>query len=315
MARWVATVQTMFLLLLVQQSWHGSIAFAPPQPSSASTTATKNRFSKDLATNPLHRLMSNDETNAASLSLSSSTTTALSMQMDGNLIAETLGYAVGAASLFLYTPIALRVVRQQSADGLSLSTWWFKLSAFTCSDLYATSQGYPLSQYIDWIAITAEVIVNLCVVSYFQNKMDKQFFINASVFAMTALALSQYAPPEVLALGQLGSTALNAGALLPQFMLNAKLRTAGDYSPVTAFIGAAGCAARLYTTMQLADGDMLLLASFGFTFCLNTAMLLQILWYGVMVEEREIMCVLTADLAGPRRATTTTTKEAIATQS
>mmetsp|Transcript_25659 Transcript_25659/g.36196 ORF Transcript_25659/g.36196 Transcript_25659/m.36196 type:complete len:328 (-) Transcript_25659:73-1056(-) len=327
MPRWVSTFSTL-LLLVVQQPLQ-CIAFSPRPPLTTTTVAAGTRKSapslknnyiqtskyvSQTTTNPLYRI-GNDETSSLPLSsLSSSSSTALSMQVDGTLIAQTVGYAVGAGSLFLYTPIAIRVLRQKSADGLSLSTWWFKLSAFTCSDLYATSQGYPISQYVDWIAITAEVTINLFVVAYFQNKMDKQFFVNGAIFAMTAFALAQYAPSEVLALGQLGSTALNAGALLPQFMLNAKLRSAGDYSPVTAFIGAAGCAARLYTTMELADGDMYLLISFGFTLMLNTAMLLQILWYGVIVEEREIMCVLTADLAGPRRSIRKS-GEAVATQS
>ena len=47
---------------------------------------------------------------------------------DAGLIARWLGFVVGAGSLLLYTPIAARVYRQRSADGLTLSTWWLKLA-------------------------------------------------------------------------------------------------------------------------------------------------------------------------------------------
>ena len=56
---------------------------------------------------------------------------------------------------------------------------------------------------------------------------------------------------------------VGTGALLPQIALNARTRSTGDYSPVTAALACAGCLIRLFTTEQLAGGDPLLLAGFG----------------------------------------------------
>ena len=52
-------------------------------------------------------------------------------------IAHLLGYVVGFGSLVLYTPIAVRIVRKQNANGLALSTWILKLCSYTCSDVYS----------------------------------------------------------------------------------------------------------------------------------------------------------------------------------
>ena len=50
-------------------------------------------------------------------------------------LAVGLGYLLGAASILLYTPIAVRILRTKSADGLTVSTWWLKLTSYTCTDV------------------------------------------------------------------------------------------------------------------------------------------------------------------------------------
>lgn len=223
-------------------------------------------------------------------------------------LAQGLGYLVGAGSFLLYTPIAVRVVRQKSANGLTLSTWWLKLASYTCSDVYAYTRGYPLSTYVETLVITAEALVILLLVAYFQKSMDLKFAAAALAFGVCAV-LFLHASPEIIAIGQGSSALLNAGALVPQFLLNAQLQRAGDYSPVTAALASAGCAIRLFTTIQLAGSDPILMGSYGIAFCLNAGLLAQILWYGVSVEGRDVLSVLAADI-GPTSTTPTTTATA-----
>lgn len=212
-----------------------------------------------------------------------------------SLLAQGLGYLVGAGSFLLYTPIAVRIVRQKNADGLTVSTWWLKLASYTVTDVYNFTRGYPLSTYVETLVITAEALVLLLLVSYFQKSLDVKFAACAVAFGLFAAFLLR-APPEVLALGQGSTAVLNAGALVPQFLLNARLRQAGGYSPVTAALASAGCAIRLFTTIQLTGADPILLGTFGLALLLNAGLLAQILWYGVVVEGRGVVAVLTADM-------------------
>ena len=69
-----------------------------------------------------------------------------------SVIAQGLGYVVGAGSLLLYTPIAIRVCRQRDASGLTLSTWWLKLISYTCSDVYSFANGYLVSTCVALVA-------------------------------------------------------------------------------------------------------------------------------------------------------------------
>ena len=66
---------------------------------------------------------------------------------------------------------------------------------------------------------------------------------------------------------------------------------------MTASLACAGCTIRLFTTVELAGSDPLLLAGFGFGLALNAALLLQIVWFGSVVGGRPLLAVLGADFA------------------
>jgi len=218
--------------------------------------------------------------------------------IDAGSIAQGLGYLVGTGAVLLYTPIAVRIVRQESADGLTLSTWWLKLVSYTCSILYNFDKGYPLSSYAETAVLGIESVTILVLVSYYQQKLFNAQFLGLVAVFVTAVGVAlndQITPPEVLALGQAGSAVINVFALVPQFALNARTKTAGDYSPITASLATVGCTIRLFTTTQLANSDPLLLGSFGLAFLLNGSLLLQILYYGVRYEGKSLTAVLTAD--------------------
>lgn len=220
--------------------------------------------------------------------------------IDAGSIAQGLGYLVGTGAVLLYTPIAIRVIRQESADGLTLTTWWLKLVSYTCSIVYNFDKGYPLSTYAETAVLAIESTTILVLVAYYQRKLfNIQFLSLVAVFVVVVgVALNdQITPSEVLALGQGGSAVINVFALVPQFALNARTKTAGDYSPITASLATVGTLIRLFTTVQLANSDPLLLGSYGLAFVLNGSLLLQILYNGIRYEGKSLQAVLTADYA------------------
>lgn len=244
-------------------------------------------------------------TSLSNLSLSMSEAAA----PDATFVATALGYVLGLGSLLLYTPIAVRVFRQKHADGLVISTWWLKLCSYTCSDIYFFTNSYPLSTYVETLIITIEATVVLGLVSFYQKRMDTQFWCLLVVYLAFSVYGLTMAPPSLIALGQVSSAALNTAALLPQFYLNYTNRTKGDYSPLTASLASVGCAIRLFTIVQLADSDPILLGSNGLALVLNNCMLLQILWYGIMVEGLTLKAVFVADLGNPKLPTSAVSKE------
>lgn len=220
---------------------------------------------------------------------------------DATFLATALGYVLGFASILLYTPIAFRVYRQKHADGLTLSTWWLKLSSYTCSDIYYFTKGYPLSTYVEILTITIEAFVILGLVAFYQKKLNEQFWLGISVFVLLSIYGLTLVPPNVLALGQVVAAVLNSAALIPQFLLNYQYKTKGDYSPLTAGLAASGCAIRLYTITQLADSDPVLLGSFGLALVLNASLFGQIVFYGMAIEGLTLKQVFAADLGNNKK--------------
>lgn len=218
-------------------------------------------------------------------------------------IAEALGYLIAFGSVLLYTPIAVRILRQKSADGLTVSTWWLKLTSYTCSGVYNIKLGYPISSFAETLVIAVEAAIVLALVTFYQRRFDLAtlaitcVYLSVAVWALASPPDWPYGPTsEQIALGQGASATLNTIALLPQLQQNFRRKTAGDYSAITASLASVGCAARLFTTVQLAGGDPLLLWSFGTALVLNASLLGQILWFGTQEEGRSVSSLFLADV-------------------
>ena len=254
------------------------------------------------------------------------------------VVAEALGYLVGAGSLILYTPIAVRIYRQKDASGLVLTTWWLKLISYTFSDVYAISHEYPISTYIETLIITCQAFIVLILTSYYQNQAQQliaqtndddneqrrnitqqqlindenklvwhmAFYLSFFSFLLYTSQTSEVSD-VIIACGQAGSAVLNVLALLPQFQQNYQTKSSGDYSPITAGLASIGCTIRLFTTVTLADSDPLLLGTYGIALFFNASLFFQILYYDLFVANRSFTTIFLSDIRPPPPTTTNTT--------
>jgi len=106
----------------------------------------------------------------------------------------------------------------------------------------------------------------------------------------------RYVPDDWISYAQLLATILNTSALLPQLKQNYDRQSSGDYSPITASLASAGCGIRIFTTVQLANGDPLILLNYGVALLLNMSVLLQIVYFGVVKEGKSLVQVFLADV-------------------
>ena len=66
-------------------------------------------------------------------------------------------------------------------------------------------------------------------------------------------------------------------ALVPQVWRNFAARSRGGWSPISAALSTGGNAARIFTTLTLAEGNPILLAQFAACLLLNGVLLVQAL--------------------------------------
>jgi mannose-P-dolichol utilization defect protein 1 len=159
-----------------------------------------------------------------------------------------------------------------------------------------------LAAFSETVVITVEALIVLILVSYYQKKMDGMTIGMGGIYCvMTAWALLspqnvEWGPTaEVIACAQIIATVLNGAALLPQLYQNFVRKSSGDYSPVTAALGSGGCSIRLFTTVQLAGGDPLMLLNYGVALLLNLSVLMQVVYFGTMEEKQSLGSLFLAD--------------------
>lgn len=86
-------------------------------------------------------------------------------------------------------------------------------------------------------------------------------------------------PDVALSCLQVASVAVGTSALLPQLWLNARRRSSGGWSALTAGLSVTGNALRVFTTLQLTR-DPLMLATYLMGMTVNGILLAQCLVYG-----------------------------------
>lgn len=295
------TIYIVLVMMLLLSSHHICQAFVTPTSTTNKPAAFTSKHAYQIE-NLSHQDL------VASKSLFFETTDVLtsplllsSNEVSLKTIATGLGYLIGAASVLLYTPIAIRVLRTKSADGLTLSTWWLKLTHYTCTVVYNIKNGFPISAFSESLVISVEAVVILGLVTYYQKRLDVQTFLLAvTYFAVTSWALfspALFGPSdETIAFAQKFSIVLNVIALIPQLYQNYERKSAGDYSPTTASLASIGCTVRLFTTIELTSGDPLLLINYAVAMALNLSLLLQIIYYGTQKEGKTLSQLYLADV-------------------
>ena len=63
-------------------------------------------------------------------------------------VSTAIGWLIAAGSTLLYSPMIFRVLRKKSAEGLALSTWWLKFSAYSATLVYNILRSFPLNTYV-----------------------------------------------------------------------------------------------------------------------------------------------------------------------
>jgi mannose-P-dolichol utilization defect 1 len=174
-----------------------------------------------------------------------------------NVIANVLGYLLGSVALVMYLPIMLDMIAKKSASGVSVETWSMNVVSFTLAMFYPIKKKFPLSTFIEVLALHLQSCVILGLVCFY-NKKTIEFFIGSIIFASAAgLLFIQEVSSKILDLLQIFRLILDASSLMPQILMNFRNRSF-SYSVITATIGAFGNSIRIFTTMQLVKDPLVL---------------------------------------------------------
>ena len=185
--------------------------------------------------------------------------------------AQVVGWCITGAAITLYVPMIAELVRNQKAPAsMSATTWSLQLLGFTTTVIYHVRMGYPLSTFADFAALGVQSLVILTLCMHFRKRVTP-----FAILPLFGLIYGLLAGPSGLRSLQVVSAAVTTWALLPQIVRNVQAKSRGGFSPSAAALSCVGNAGRLFTTLKLADANLILIGQFGVTLVLNSVLLVQ----------------------------------------
>lgn len=171
----------------------------------------------------------------------------------------------------LYTPIIASLLRTREApDSMSSTTWAMQLFGFGIFVVYHIRMGFPLSTFVDFAALVVQSLAVLVLMMVYRSKFD-----SIVVLPVAGIATATVAPHSALHWLQAAATVTSTWALVPQVVRNMRSRSKGGWSVWSGTIATGANAARIFTTLTLADANVLLLVQFGARCVLNAVLLVQ----------------------------------------
>ncbi|GAX75274.1 hypothetical protein CEUSTIGMA_g2719.t1 [Chlamydomonas eustigma] len=194
------------------------------------------------------------------------------------VLAVVIGYLVLAGACFRSIPQIVRMLKEKSAEGLSLTSNVSELLSYTVHIVYNVKQGYPFNTFGDSVPLWFQDVLIVWLILKHQSVPVPMVLGGMLVFAGICCWLaSPYATLEMLNLLQSSNILVGIfGMKLPQIILNIRRGDSGVLSPTTCLLNVAGNLARVYTTCILTQ-DRLLLAGILIQGVLNLILLLQAL--------------------------------------
>ncbi|BDA48719.1 probable mannose-P-dolichol utilization defect 1 protein homolog [Coccomyxa sp. Obi] len=177
------------------------------------------------------------------------------------LIARILGYCVVAGSFARSVPQIVRILKNKSAEGISLAAQYAELVAYSITVAYNLDHGYAFSTYGDTAACWVQDIILIVLIAKFRRGLWKQTLFSSVLIAAGCWALLSGAVSRPCLAVLQASTILiiSLGGRIPQILLNIRRGNTGELSPLTSGLNLAGNVARIFTTLVLTQ-DMINLA-------------------------------------------------------
>lgn len=169
-------------------------------------------------------------------------------------ISRILSFGVVLGALVGKVPQILRILRAQSAEGVSLASLWMEVSFLGIQFGYNVIARTPLANFAELPILFVQNLVLVCVVTLYVGARLVSSLLGccAITAVVVAMALGMLPPEATNALFG-ASVILGLGAGLPQLWRNWRSQSTGELSPTVALMGLSGSTTRLFTTLSEVD--------------------------------------------------------------
>ncbi|KAK5663596.1 hypothetical protein OQA88_4027 [Cercophora sp. LCS_1] len=194
-------------------------------------------------------------------------------------ISKGLGIGIIAASSIVKVPQILKLVKSQSASGVSFLAYLLETSSYLISLAYNIRNGFPFSTFGETVLVMGQnVIISVLVLNYSGRATMAALFVAALAASAVTLFGEGLLDMKQLSYLQAGAGVLSVASKVPQIAAIWSQGGTGQLSAFAVFNYLAGSLSRIFTTLQEVD-DKLILYGYIAGFSLNLVLALQMLYY------------------------------------
>ncbi|KAI0473920.1 mannose-P-dolichol utilization defect 1 protein [Xylariaceae sp. FL0804] len=194
-------------------------------------------------------------------------------------ISKGLGIAIIGASSIVKVPQILKLVRSQSASGVSFLSYLLETTSYLITLAYNFRNGFPFSTFGETVLIMGQnIIITVLVLNYSGRASIAALFVAALATGVVTLFSGSIVDMQRLSYLQAGAGVLGVASKVPQIAAIFAEGGTGQLSAFTVFNYLAGSLSRIFTTLQEVD-DKLILYGFVAGFALNCVLAAQMVYY------------------------------------
>ena len=195
-------------------------------------------------------------------------------------ISKAMGIAIITAASIVKVPQIIKLVRSQSAEGLSFPSYVLETASFLITLAYNVRSGFPFSTYGEVsLILVQDVLISVLILTYAGKLPQAGAFVAAVGSATYALMGSDTLVSEgQMVQLQAGAGVLSVASKLPQIIQIYQQGGTGQLSAFAVFTYLAGSLSRIFTTLQEVD-DKVILYGFVAAFILNAILAAQMIYY------------------------------------
>ncbi|KAK9462056.1 uncharacterized protein V1516DRAFT_673628 [Lipomyces oligophaga] len=192
-----------------------------------------------------------------------------------------LGLLIVIASSVIKLPQIIKLINAQSAVGVSIIGTVLEAASYLIMFAYAVRFGFPFSTYGEQSFLFVQDVAIVILLLVYSSKQTLAFGVLPVVAGISYYALV-YVPgpsPTTLATLQTLTIPLSLASKIPQIITIVREKSTGQLSAVAVFAYLGGSLARVFTTLQEVD-DQIILAGNLLSAVLNgiLAILMAIYW-------------------------------------
>lgn len=193
-------------------------------------------------------------------------------------LSKGLGIGIIAGSILVKIPQILKILKNKSAEGISLIGVYLELFAVTASFAYSYVMKFPFSSWGESTFLCLQTAVIAALVINYGGAPSKAAAFLTLYTGVVAVLISGYAPADVLWVMAASNVPSVIAAKSIQIYTNLKNGSTGQLSAATCIMLFGGSVARIFTSIQ-ETGDFILILTYIVSTIANGLIVAQLVYY------------------------------------